>query len=292
MSGKLMGQIYGLKLSPSKRDVLLAMAENANDDGSGCAPGVPFIAWKIGISERQVQRIQKALVTDKILIIVATPVRKAVEYRIDISAGTPKPAYVPRGKNKGDILSQKAPPKGDKMTQTDGDILSEKQGRVTSHGKDENAEGDITTGKTASTHKDKRIKDQPNRARGLRKDFDDVPKSERLEIIRAWADNLAAPPIGAYKSEANHRTAAEIFREGYRAAQVALFVREKKADSYWRGKTLTLTKVGELMPEWLLSRTPKAHNGVTHPLIDPNDRPVDYDPLTRWMPNKPEYTLQ
>lgn len=87
-------------------------------------------------------------------------------------------------------------------------------------------------------------------------DYDSVPKQDRLEIIRAWSDNLSAPPIGAYKSDRNHSVAAEIFRAGYRAPQVALFVKAKKMDGWWKDKTLSLAKVAELMPEWLLSQTP------------------------------------
>lgn len=81
----------------------------------------------------------------------------------------------------------------------------------------------------------------------------DVPKQDRLEICKAWADNLAISPIGAY-SERNQETAAEIFREGYRATQVEMFVRAKMNDAWWIGKTLTLAKVAELMPEWLLGQ--------------------------------------
>lgn len=104
----------------------------------------------------------------------------------------------------------------------------------------------------------KEEEDKPQgRARDLRNDFDDVPKDDRLQIIRAWAEALSAPPIGAYKNDANHRIAAEIFRAGYRAPQVALFVREKKKDGYWRDKTLTLQKVAQLMPEWLMNLNAK-----------------------------------
>lgn len=92
-----------------------------------------------------------------------------------------------------------------------------------------------------------------DRARGSN-DYVDVPKDDRLQIIRAWTDALGATPIGAFKNDANHRTAAEIFREGYRAHQVGLFVTAKKQDGFWRDKTLTLQKVAELMPEWLMNQ--------------------------------------
>ena len=91
-------------------------------------------------------------------------------------------------------------------------------------------------------------------AKASSNDYVDVAKDDRLQIIKAWADALGAAPIGAYKNDNNHRVAAEIFREGYRAPQVALFVNAKKQDAFWHGKTLTLAKVAELMPEWLLSQ--------------------------------------
>lgn len=149
-----MGQIYGLKLTPAKREILLAMAENADDAGSNCKPGVPFIAWKVGLSERQVQRVQKALITDGILVIVEKPVRKPVVYRIDISAGTAKEPFKTREQRKGDILSTND---GDNLSSSQGDILSENGLRVTSHGKGENAKGDIASANLASTH----LKDEP-----------------------------------------------------------------------------------------------------------------------------------
>lgn len=89
------------------------------------------------------------------------------------------------------------------------------------------------------------------------KDYDDVPKADRLDIIRAWATGLSIEPANAYSKEANHRSAAEIFRAGYRAPQVALFVKAKMQDSWWRGKTMTLDKVAELMPAYLQSLKPK-----------------------------------
>ena len=89
------------------------------------------------------------------------------------------------------------------------------------------------------------------RTRGT--DYDDVPEQDRLAIIHGWADSLNVPPINAYTKTANHSIAAKIFRAGYRAPQVKLFVETKVKDPYWFGKTLTLEKVGELMPEFLHS---------------------------------------
>lgn len=99
------------------------------------------------------------------------------------------------------------------------------------------------------------------RAREARKSFDSVPKDDRLQIIRAWAESLSIEPIKPYNKDANHSAAAEIFEAGYRAHHVALFVKAKMLDDYWHGKTLTLAKVGELMPLWLVSQSKVGANG-------------------------------
>lgn len=57
MSGLLMGMVWNYHVTGNERDVLLAMADHAHDDGSSCYPSVPRLAWKIGISERTIQRI-------------------------------------------------------------------------------------------------------------------------------------------------------------------------------------------------------------------------------------------
>lgn len=84
------------------------------------------------------------------------------------------------------------------------------------------------------------------------KSYDDVSHKDRTLIIEAWCKNLLAAPTNAYKTDTNHEWAADIFRAGYTPEQVARFVRATMNDQYWKGKTLTLKKVGELMPAWLV----------------------------------------
>lgn len=109
----------------------------------------------------------------------------------------------------------------------------------------------------------------------VRKGFDDVPKQDRLEIIHAWADNLAIAPVNVYNRDAYHAAAADIFREGYRAPQVAMFVKAKMQDDYWLGKTLSLVKVGELMPQWLLEqKNPRQHNKPQITVVPPKAKPA------------------
>ena len=65
MSVALMGEVWRLDLRPSPgsrcselvlRVVLLSLADHAHDDGTRCFPGVPYTAWKCGLTRRQVQR--------------------------------------------------------------------------------------------------------------------------------------------------------------------------------------------------------------------------------------------
>lgn len=135
-----------------------------------------------------------------------------------------------------------------------------------------------------------------------RKAFEDVPKPDRLDIIKAWADNLPIAPVNVYNRDAYHEAAADIFREGYRAPQVALFVKAQMQEDFWLGKTLSLAKVGELMPRWLLdyangSRKPAKPTTPAQPPATPYVSPgVDMNAivaqLARDGDNDPSWTPQ
>lgn len=95
----------------------------------------------------------------------------------------------------------------------------------------------------------------PRRSRAARPVFADVDEPTRLALIRGWSRNLgAAAPLGVEKRDRNHTTAAELARAGFSADDVAAFVKAKMTDPYWRGKTLTLQKVAELLPGWKTTR--------------------------------------
>jgi hypothetical protein len=89
------------------------------------------------------------------------------------------------------------------------------------------------------------------------KEYADVDPLARAAIIEGWLKNLDAPPVGAYARDDNHNEAARIHRAGYTAENVADYVKFAMSDPFWRGKTLTLRKVGELMPAWLKNRSAK-----------------------------------
>jgi hypothetical protein len=105
MSGLISGAVWDLKLSRSDREVLLALADYAEDDGTRVYPSVGRLAWKTDLSERQIQRALANL-RERGLIV---PVRyasggkgHATEYRIDLSKGELKPAYA--ADQKGDVI--------------------------------------------------------------------------------------------------------------------------------------------------------------------------------------------
>ena len=60
MSIKIMTQVWALDLDHTKKIVLLALADNANDDGD-CYPSIATITRKCGLSERTVQSVISSL---------------------------------------------------------------------------------------------------------------------------------------------------------------------------------------------------------------------------------------
>lgn len=94
MSGKLMGEVFSLKLSEKEQLVLLALADHAKDDGTGARPGVKRICWKTSFSprtvERYLSRLRKAGIIEK---VGGGGNNLAVEYKINIAAGEKKPPF-------------------------------------------------------------------------------------------------------------------------------------------------------------------------------------------------------
>lgn len=62
MSGQAQGKVYTMAVTGSDMLVLLAYADHADDYGKRIYPSLDTIAWKIGLSRRQVQRITKRYV--------------------------------------------------------------------------------------------------------------------------------------------------------------------------------------------------------------------------------------
>jgi hypothetical protein len=96
MSGKLMGQIFGLDLSQSEMLTLLAFADHARDDGTSVHPSLALVAWKVGLSTRQVRAITARLVEAGLLVPIGARAggrRRATEYVIDVGAGRSKASF-------------------------------------------------------------------------------------------------------------------------------------------------------------------------------------------------------
>lgn len=95
MSAKLMGAAYTLELPRNERDVLMAMADHADDDGGSVFPSVAYVAWKTDLSSRSVQRMQRSLERKRILVVESAQCGRGrtKRWRIDLSAGTRKSSF-------------------------------------------------------------------------------------------------------------------------------------------------------------------------------------------------------
>ena len=96
MSAKLFGQVWGLELKHDEQDVLLALADSADDNGHRCWPSVGFLSWKTGWSERQVQRALRRLECLRLICGVGSMKGGATTpiYEIHLENGTPKAPWV------------------------------------------------------------------------------------------------------------------------------------------------------------------------------------------------------
>jgi hypothetical protein len=84
VSVRLMGAVFELEISASEKLVLLAMADHARDDGTGCYPSVETLARKTSQTRRGVQKIMRKLEVNRGLIEPSkvSRGRRTTEYRI------------------------------------------------------------------------------------------------------------------------------------------------------------------------------------------------------------------
>lgn len=61
MSVRLMGAVFELDIAASEKLVLLAMADHARDDGTGCYPAIELLARKTSQTRRGVQKIMRRI---------------------------------------------------------------------------------------------------------------------------------------------------------------------------------------------------------------------------------------
>jgi hypothetical protein len=86
--------VWDAKLEPMQKLVLVAMADNANDEGE-CWPSVPYLARKTGAGTRTVQRAIIALDENGHLTRIEEP-GKVCHYRIH-----PRQSDTPQGEKRG-----------------------------------------------------------------------------------------------------------------------------------------------------------------------------------------------
>jgi len=85
MSVRLMGQVFDLQVRSTEKLVLLAMADHAHDDGTGCYPSIRTLARKTSQTPRGVQKVMRRL--EAAGLIVPSKVSRgyrATEYRLTL----------------------------------------------------------------------------------------------------------------------------------------------------------------------------------------------------------------
>lgn len=71
MSVRIMAKVWELQLPQPLKLLALAMADWADDHGEGIYPSIAYIAWKVGATERTIQRQLRTLERSGILEVVA-----------------------------------------------------------------------------------------------------------------------------------------------------------------------------------------------------------------------------
>lgn len=99
MSVKQMALVWDLELEHSKKYVLLAYADHADDDGDNVYPSLGRMAHKTGYSRDQIRRISRHLVNDGLMVLV-TPAdaaaRRPARYRLTLENGNELGPFKPR----------------------------------------------------------------------------------------------------------------------------------------------------------------------------------------------------
>lgn len=94
----MMARVWEIELPAEQQQVMLVIADHADDDGRDAYPGIERIAWKVGKQQRAVQYIIKRLCAAGILEVVAHTMggrglRK--EFSIHLEKGAKKAPFVP-----------------------------------------------------------------------------------------------------------------------------------------------------------------------------------------------------
>ena len=118
MSFELMRQVWSLDLSPTEQQVLMAMADFANDDGDNCFPSHGRLAWKTGYSERTVARAINGFIESGVVIVLRLGTNKAPpRYQICLNVAKRKVPYCKEAEDsRGDPLSPQSDAGGDPVS--------------------------------------------------------------------------------------------------------------------------------------------------------------------------------
>ena len=95
MSVRLMAAVFDLEISSTEKLVLLAMADHARDDGTGCYPSIELLARKTSQSRRGVQKIMRRLEEERGLIAPSqiSRGRRSTEYKITLENREPRSLF-------------------------------------------------------------------------------------------------------------------------------------------------------------------------------------------------------
>lgn len=197
MSVKIMGALWERDLSMRDMLVLMALADHADHMGGSIRPGVPLIAWKCGLSERQTMRIMKEFEGRGILIRVRERAGKPVEYRMDLSGIPMKPEF--RKRPTPDIamspltqLCQEATSHGKNVSPTP-DMASAKTARIRHK---EEPSKDMLLRNAGENDKDADVQDihtTPDMTPDMTPDTPSKPKAHRSKGSRSKDTSASAP---------------------------------------------------------------------------------------------------
>lgn len=223
MSAKIVGAVWELKLPAPKLLVLLALSDHADHNGNNVFPSMGLVAWKTGYSERQVRRIVKQLIADKLLLEKKRP-GKTTLFSINLVAGEQKEAY-----NPGQNVTPQTDVTPDKMSPHPGhldvlptpDIQMSDEPSVEPSGK-----------KNVRAPKKDVVPFPPHIVRGMEtKRADPIGDMQGYRLIKAF---IEAFPENARNPTIQHQAtvkaaASELARAGYKPEEVTAVVKGKLA---------------------------------------------------------------
>lgn len=110
-----MGTIFELSIPPTEKLVLLAMADHARDDGTGCYPSIATLAKKTSLSRRGTQKLVARLKASRLIDDTGKTSRfGTVEYSITLARGGEQGSllFQPRGRTPGTKGGERRDAKG------------------------------------------------------------------------------------------------------------------------------------------------------------------------------------